>query len=61
MGMDNNNPSEKRGRHLKAAPEVKEVKEVKETGEVKETRRVREAPHNIDSRMSRKTDMLYLA
>ena len=44
MGMDNNNPSEKRGRHLKAAPEVKEVREVKETGEVKETRRVREAP-----------------
>lgn len=41
MGMDNNNSSEKRGRHLKAAPEVKEVKEA---SEVKETRRVREAP-----------------
>ena len=52
MGMDNNNPSEKRGRHLKAAPEVKEVKEVKETGEVKETRRVREAP--VSSRPEKK-------
>ena len=52
MGMDNNNPSEKRGRHLKAAPEVKEVKEVKEASEVKETRRVREAP--VSSRPEKK-------
>lgn len=52
MGMDNNNPSEKRGRHLKAAPEVKEVREVKEASEVKETRRVREAP--VSSRPEKK-------
>ncbi len=49
MGMDNNNSSEKRGRHLKAAPEVKEVKEA---SEVKETRRVREAP--VSSRPEKK-------